>query len=445
MTHGSQRAADVVVTGHSLPALQSALDLAEVGLSVVVTADRDEQHTHARPERDPEGVLAAFMRRVAAPIDGTDADENLGLLPVSGACDPPLLIDPAGSWAPQAKPNVLGMPAVVLSAESLRLLGTASALRAYLDRVMPLLTVGKTKTVGKLVRKRLGSGALRRLVEPHIAERFGRIADEVDVAIAAPGLNEALSRAGALSSAVLAYSDRNEKREALVAPAQGWAALRAALLHRLELYGATIDEASIISVREHEGGWISELAGGGTVASRAMVFDMGRSAATLEQAIEPLLNATPGQWRVHAEIDIELPTFLRSAASALRSEGPWAVRIERSGTETARVTLQHKVLELEAAAAAREVTPGHELDGVLDDLGLRPVAGADWKCFIAVAPFASIAQRDLAQHTLETLVTEHPTLLPVGRALHGDDLGAALQWSQRQSVVLRRRLLGLEV
>src|SRR5690606_15064284 len=137
---------------------------------------------------------------------------------------------------PQSHPTVLGIPTVPLAAENLRLLGSGGATRAYMDRVTPLLTVGKTRSLGVLVNRRLGRKARERLVEPQVRERFGVAADDVDVAVAAPGLNEALSRAGSLSAAALAYLERFEASETMIEPADGWDALVRATLGRLESY-----------------------------------------------------------------------------------------------------------------------------------------------------------------------------------------------------------------
>ncbi|MBN9613262.1 MAG: hypothetical protein J0H64_07360, partial [Actinobacteria bacterium] len=134
---------DALVIGHGLPALLTALDLAEVGLSVVVVGNGEDLPRGF--ELDPDGVLAAALRRVAAPLDGASDVPEAAASPSFASERAPLLLDPAGAWAEQAEPAVLGIPAVPLAERTLRLLGTAGAIRAYRDRIAPLLTIGKTR------------------------------------------------------------------------------------------------------------------------------------------------------------------------------------------------------------------------------------------------------------------------------------------------------------
>src|SRR5690606_30153615 len=83
-----------------------------------------------------------------------------------------------------------------------RIIGWGGAWRAYLDRLRPPLTIGQQRNLGALVRGRMGERVVDRLVAPLTAGRHGLTPDEVDVEIAAPGLNSALTRTGSLAGAV---------------------------------------------------------------------------------------------------------------------------------------------------------------------------------------------------------------------------------------------------
>jgi hypothetical protein len=59
------------------------------------------------------------------------------------------------------------------------------------------------------------------------------------------------------------------------------------------------------------------------------------------------------------------------------------------------------------------------------------------------APYRTLTQRHKAAEAIAALEVEHPKLLAVGRAIHGDDQAEALSSARAATVRLRRRLLGL--
>lgn len=440
---------DALVTGRSIAALLAALDLAEVGLRVGLATDERVGEPPAAPVRDPDGIVTEFLNRVAAPIAGTDAAPPAGALPRVSSPEPPLLQDRAGEWAPQATPAVLGIPASPLATETVRLLGTGAAIRAYLDRVMPLLAVGKAKTLGPLVRKRVGARTLARLVEPEVRERYGVGADEVEVALAAPGLNEALSRVGSLTGAALAYSDRNVARETRVEPAGGGTALKAELLRKLTLYGAEFFDGRVTqavaseglgqAAEPHVGSWSVTLSDGRALESRSLILDFSRNATRTELLSELAPGLHAQRVRVHAEIDISCPDWLTEGERALAVRGGWTILAECRTGRTARVILSSDVLSEPPALDG--------LDGVLSrillDYALQPLPGAEWSMGVAAAPFSSHADRGQAASRVASIAAQHPPMRAVGRALFGDDLPSALAAAHADAVALRRELTGL--
>ncbi|MFD1720454.1 protoporphyrinogen/coproporphyrinogen oxidase [Amnibacterium endophyticum] len=121
------------------------------------------------------------------------------------------VVDPTGSaWVALADREVplpagglLGIPSSPLATDVARVVGTGGSLRAYADRVVPLLKVGRYEHLGPLVRRRMGRRVLDRLVTPVVQGVYGVHPDDAPVDAIAPGLNAAITNTGALSAAVL--------------------------------------------------------------------------------------------------------------------------------------------------------------------------------------------------------------------------------------------------
>jgi oxygen-dependent protoporphyrinogen oxidase len=119
--------------------------------------------------------------------------------------------DPSGSaWVALADRTVplpvgglLGIPSSPLATDVRRVLDTRGSLRAYGDRLLPVLKVGRYERLGALVRGRMGDRVLERLVAPVVQNVYGADPDEVPVDAIAPGLNAAITTIGTLSGAVL--------------------------------------------------------------------------------------------------------------------------------------------------------------------------------------------------------------------------------------------------
>ncbi|RIX31288.1 FAD-dependent oxidoreductase [Amnibacterium setariae] len=99
--------------------------------------------------------------------------------------------------------GLLGIPSSPLATDVVRVLDARGALRAYADRVRPVLKRGRYDRLGPLVRERMGARVLDRLVASVVVNVYGADPDEVPVDAIAPGLNGAITTAGSLSGAVL--------------------------------------------------------------------------------------------------------------------------------------------------------------------------------------------------------------------------------------------------
>ena len=467
------RVTDVYVIGGSLPALAAALEFAEVGLRVRVALDvpdaswpsNEERPTDAAEladgtevalttppsvvepgARDHDGALEAFLAHVSAPLT-EGADPHPGSAPVITPPRPVQLRTAKGGWAAQPTPAVLGIPAVPMDARSLAVLGGSGAARASLDRIRPVLTIGKVRDLGTLVRSRLGRAALERLVDPIVRDRFGASPDEVEVAVAAPGLNEAVTRAGSLSGAALALADRDVARETRVAPRDGWEHLRDHLLARLALFDAEITRGLPTTARPTDAGWRVTEADGHRIEVRVIVADPGTPVPDAVAAACALV--APEAWRGHAEVEIHDPELPDPTLDALqtveRDPGErWSVRLARGDAGQWRAHL----------TGPRVMKPGRLRDDGEDHAALvaavpavLAAAGVVPTGEIAVAvrpaPHLSLERRDAEASALEALREAEPSLVLVGSALFAGDLADAVSDARTVAVGVRRRLTGI--
>ncbi|WP_405218805.1 protoporphyrinogen oxidase [Agrococcus sp. Ld7] len=197
---------DTIVVGAGIAGLTIAHDLAARGYRVLVLEAADRVGgTVARLELpDADLVLDAGAESFAV-RGGAVAElaDELGL----GAeiVDP----NPAGAWlqltdraVPMPKRTLLGIPSTPLAQDVIDALGWGGALRAYLDRLMPVLRIGTDDALGPLVRRRMGQKVLDRLVAPLAGGVYSADPERLDVAVVAPGLNGGITRAGSLSGGV---------------------------------------------------------------------------------------------------------------------------------------------------------------------------------------------------------------------------------------------------
>ncbi|MBK0422133.1 hypothetical protein JD292_08600 [Leucobacter sp. CSA2] len=453
---------DVQVIGTGAAELAAALELAEVGLRIRVSpAPGDDEAWAALPSSgvaDPDSALRGFLAHVAAPLaeggPGVPAAD-----PVESPIKPVLLRSSRGEWVPQPTPEVLGIPAVPMSADTLAVLGGGASTRAYLDRVKPLLTIGKTRSVGALVQSRMGKGALERLVEPIVRERYGVSAADVDMAIAAPGLNEDLTVIGTLSGAVLAYAERDVARETHVRPAGGWAALREALLARLALYEVEFTEQPVVDARHAVEGWtiVSERGVEGTVG--ALVVGVDPFGGELPGLAGDLGELSPRSARLRVRAAIEDPGLpemdpARDALDALEvadtggTGAPWSVRLGSDGAggwfAEATSAATPYAAPTAGAVQGRHAT-ARELEWATAAIGHAEarLSGAGLDSHRAVAPYVTTEERDAEASRLAVWRAARDETLPVGPALHGGDLAAAIADARSAAIALRRRLTGI--
>ena len=141
------------------------------------------------------------------------------------------------------KGGVLGIPENPFAEDVRAIIGWSGAWRAYLDRLRPVLTIGQERSLGRLVRTRMGERVLDRLVAPVTSGVYSADPADIDVELAAPGLNAALTRAGSLAGAVgqlRCRAHRGPRQRGPQGITGGMSRLVAALESRLRELGAEI-------------------------------------------------------------------------------------------------------------------------------------------------------------------------------------------------------------
>ena len=262
---------DVLVIGAGVAGLVAARECAQVGLSVTIIEATDAVGGpvagHVLDGLSLDSGAESFAVR-----GGTVASfiEDLGLT------DQVVVPNVAGAWLhlPALKPNspvqshsegdasvsvplpkagVLGIPGSPLADDVRRVIGWKGSLRAYLDRLMPVLTIGREHSLGDLVKKRMGQRVLDRLVEPVASGVYTTSAVDLEIDVVAPGLNRALTTAGSLSGAVSALRSGAPAGSNVGGLLGGMARLPAAIVAALEHHNVSIVTGTTARSLAHSG------------------------------------------------------------------------------------------------------------------------------------------------------------------------------------------------
>ncbi|GAA1996070.1 protoporphyrinogen/coproporphyrinogen oxidase [Microbacterium ulmi] len=197
------RSHHVIVVGGGVAGLVAALECAKVGLRVTLVEEAAALGGAVRSAEVGGVVLDAAVEGFWT-HEGTVRAfvEELGLDVVPAAPSRPWVVGGPRSAAPLPRQSVLGVPENAWDESVRRVIGWSGTWRAYLDRLRPPLTIGTERSLGRLVRTRMGDKVLDRLVAPGIVATHGVHPDDIDVDLAAPGLSTALTRTGSLGGAV---------------------------------------------------------------------------------------------------------------------------------------------------------------------------------------------------------------------------------------------------
>ena len=214
----------IVVIGGGIGGLIAARECVKVGMHVTVLEASDAVGGAIR-QAEIDGVVvdagaesyATRGGRVRALLNELGLTDRI-VAPAAGSAW--LAGIPGVGAAPLPVGGILGIPSNPFQEDVRRIIGWSGVWRAYLDRVRPPLTIGHSQSLGKLVSSRMGVKVRDRLVAPVTTGVYSASPEDVDVDIAAPGLNAALTRVGSLSGAVQALRDESAARAAQAAAAQ---------------------------------------------------------------------------------------------------------------------------------------------------------------------------------------------------------------------------------
>lgn len=459
----------VVVVGAGIAGLVAALDCAKVGMRVTVVEASDRLGGMVR-----DAEIAGLRIDVGAESFATRGGHVRALALELGLGDEIVSPQPGGAWlaglpgaAPLPKGGVLGIPENPFAEDVRRIIGWPGAWRAYLDRLRPVLTIGKERSLGRLVRTRMGDRVLDRLVAPVTSGVYSADPDHIDVDLAAPGLNSALTRTGSLAGAVAQV--RGARTEAPGSAVEG---LRGGMLRLVDALEARLLELGVEIRRDSpvdalesgSAGWTVRIADEGIRADRVVVA-AGESAARrlLAPLLGPVEEDRPAP-RVHiVTLVLDAPALdaaprgsgvltvpgTHRAKALTHSTAKWAWLAEAAQAQhphrhIVRVSFGSQSetpatdgLDL-ADATALAVSEASALFGV--DLDGVDVAGSDLARYEQTLPGAAMGQRDAAS-AVRAALEATPGIVAVGAWLSGTGLAQVVPDARTQAEILRRGAL----
>ncbi|HEU0256885.1 MAG TPA: protoporphyrinogen oxidase, partial [Microbacteriaceae bacterium] len=322
----------VLVIGGGAAGLVAAWDCARPGFEVTLV-EASERTGGSVAAHEVAGVTLDVGAESFATRGGA-VEELLGDL---GLRDRIVAPNPAGAWlhaagrsVPLPRGGMLGIPASPLARDVIAAIGWRGALRAYADRLVPVMKIGREENLARLVARRMGRAVLDDLVAPVVTGVYSTPVEDLDVEAAVPGLNGALTRAGSLSGAVaelrLAAARRAKEAgtgskpgSAVLGLQGGMHTLVAALVEGLRARGGRIVTGTrALAVRplsvHDEGqtppafgpGWRVETAGGESLTADAVVVaaPQAEAVALLAEASEAAVGLAALAWPQAGRVDI---------------------------------------------------------------------------------------------------------------------------------------------
>lgn len=297
-SHGTQTTA--IVIGGGISGLIAARELAQDGAAVTVleasAAFGGSVATHEVAGLTLDSGADSFATRTSAVADLV---EELGL------ADRIVSPHPDGAWLqldsgahPLPATGFLGIPADPRDPLVVRIIGRMAAWRASLDLHMPPGAMASRKSVslGELVRRRMGSTVLNRLVAPVSSGVFAADPDYLDVDAIAPGLRPALAQYGSLARAAGSLRAAAAAGSSVAGLVGGMGRLTDALVADVRKSGVTLrtgTAAESVS-RSAEGGWTVRFDGAALEVGTLVVATDGVSAVELlKEAVPDMAHITP--------------------------------------------------------------------------------------------------------------------------------------------------------
>ncbi|GAB4099882.1 protoporphyrinogen oxidase [Sinomonas halotolerans] len=480
-TAGADAPARAVVVGGGVSGLVAALVLRRAGLSVAVL-EADTRWGGCIGEHE----VAGLRLDSGAESFATRTDAVPLLLEELGLAQEIVLPHGSGAWVllpagPQELPKtgVLGIPARPWAPEVRAALGFWGSLRASLDRLLPAGPPSGQQSVARLVRTRMGSRVLERLVAPVVAGVHSADPALLDVDMVAPGLRRLLHERGSLAAAVAAQRGVGHGAKAGSAVAGirgGMNRLIAALVDRLAAEGVLLldgqraERLERLLGREGQALWRVEAAGGAAHEADVVVVALPGPAAVelLSDAVPALAGhePVPGPEVKLVTLVLDCPELESrprgtgmlvapqvdgvQAKALTHATAKWDWLAEEAGPGIHVVRLSYGRAEEPGAAGAGEP----ETDDALFAAGLRDasallgvplgpdqVLGWDVVRWEGALPFAAVGHRERVA-AVRALVSEQPGLAVVGGWAAGNGLAAVVPDAREQAAALAASLTG---
>lgn len=192
-----------IVVGGGVGGLVMARQLAIGGVSVTLfeAADRvgGKVASHTVGGITLDAGAESFANRQGI-VAGLAAE--LGVSVVTPLATGAWLKPVTGNPVPLPRTSFLGVPATPLARDVVRVIGYRGAFRALIDGLLPAWYGAQHVTLGGLVRTRMGSAVLEKLVAPIVTGIHSRHPDDLTADVVAPGLRAAMQTQGSLARAV---------------------------------------------------------------------------------------------------------------------------------------------------------------------------------------------------------------------------------------------------
>lgn len=304
-----------VVVGGGVAGLVAARELAGQGLAVtVLEASNAFGGCVARHE------VAGLMLDAGAESFATRSPVVADLAAELGLGERITAPNPAGAWIqlpesaqPLPKTGIVGIPADPAARDVVKAIGRRASLRAAADKVLPLGTLLRKEqlSLGELVRTRMGSAVLDRLVAPVASGVYSAEPDVLDVDSVVPGLRAAVIKHGSLAAGVGALRQAAPAGSAVAGIAGGIGLLVERLVQDVKDRGVKlVAGAPVTGLERVDGGWLVHSAAGDFDAAGLVVATDGVSAVRLLAGSIPGLAAAepaPGPAVALVTLVVDMP------------------------------------------------------------------------------------------------------------------------------------------
>ena len=262
---------------------------------------------------------------------------------------------PAGAWLqrgseafPLPATSLLGIPGIPLAADVLAVVGQRTAFRAFLDALIPGPVGAKSKTLGELVRKRMGQGMLDKLVAPVAAGVHSAHPNQLDLDRVAPGLRHHLLRENSLARAVQTMRELAPAGSAVQGIRGGIFRIVEELTADLQTYGVDIRLDATLDENEFPDATIVMAAPTTGVATRVTLATLVVDA--------PALDAAPrgsGVLVAAGTTAVRAKALTHATAKwpwlAERADGKHVLRLSYDGAVAGSITELHEIARADAA------------------------------------------------------------------------------------------------